>query len=91
MSAGPFAISQDFPPSNLPFSARGRSVSRGRLSQRFVADTKDTTSKQDFRIGTCDTLKWNYFSKPLHMLNNPTNWIVCFDQPMNSNQSDSLF
>ena len=54
-------------------------------------DTKDTTCKQDFRNGTLVTLKRKYVSKPLHMLNNWTHQIVCFDQPMKSDQSDFFF
>ena len=41
--------------------------------------------------GTFVTLKWKYFSKPLHMLNNFTNQIASFDQPMKLDQSDCLF
>ena len=47
--------------------------------------------KEDFRIRTFVTLKWKYFSKPLHVLNNRTNQIASFDQPMKSDQSDCLF
>ena len=54
-------------------------------------DTKDTTCKQDLRNEAFVTLKWKHFSKPLHMLNNQTNLIVCFDQPMKSYQSGCLF
>ena len=43
---------------------------------------KDTTCQQDFRNITFVTLKWKYFSKPLHLQNNRTNQIVCFEQPM---------
>ena len=43
-------------------------------------DTKDSTCKQDFRNGTFVTLICKYFSKPLHMLNNRIDKIVCFDQ-----------
>ena len=52
---------------------------------------KDTTCKEDFRNGTFVTLKWKYFSKPLHMLNNQTNQIVCYDQPLKLDQPDCVF
>ena len=59
-------------------------------TKRWVPDTKDTTCKQDFRNRTFVTLKWKYFSIPLHMLISQTNQIFYYDQSMKSDQSDCL-
>ena len=44
---------------------------------------KDTACKGDFSNAIFVYLRWKYFSKPLHMLINWTNQIVCFDQTLN--------
>ena len=51
---------------------------------------KYSTYKQDSRKGTFVTLKWEYFSKPLHMLNNQTHQIVCFYHVQNVSGDTSL-
>ena len=55
------------------------------------SDIKDINHKQDFRNGTFVTHKRKYLSKPLQSESNWTNQIACFDQPMESDQSDCLF
>ena len=47
-------------------------------------DIKEIAYQEDFRKGTFVTIKQKYFSQPLHIESNRTNHIVCFDQPMKS-------
>ena len=44
---------------------------------------KDTARRNE----TFVTIKWKYFSKPQHSVINRTNQIICFNQPMKSDQS----
>ena len=56
----------------------------------FSPRHKDAVHTEDCMNKTFVTLKWKYFSIPLHMLISQTNQIFYYDQSMKSDQSDCL-